>query len=118
MSEMAEYYDDMLEEEQAEKFEPGNMTFYIVVGEAGELYAMMGKYEEAWQLAKRINGWLGETTFARPMDLQESFGSAQGRAIEDFIVGKTSGVHRERPQRKSDIDDSGSISALDQPNTP
>lgn len=117
MSEMAEYYDDGLEEE-LEKFEPGNRTFFIVVGEAGELYAIMGGYEEAWQLANRVNGWLGETMFAKPVDFREKLGHAVGAAIEDFISGKTPGVRRERPMRKPDIEANESATPLDQPNAP
>jgi len=82
-----------------EEFNPENTTFYPVLGRDGELHAMIpDEYETAWMLAKSVDGWIGETTFAKPMDFQEVLGPEVGKEIEDFLENpQKHAVRRGRP---------------------
>lgn len=98
-----------------EEFNPGATTFYPVLGKDGELHAMVpDEYETAWLLARRIDGWIGETTFAKPMDLEEEFGPVVAQQIEDFLEDpQAHGVQRGRPVRSTSVDVENSTDSLD-----
>lgn len=90
-----------------EHWAPGDTTYYLVFDQDQEFYLMTQSFADAWALANAVDGWLGETTFAKPLDLREKFGPETAKRIEDFLSGKTPGVRRGRPARddKSDIDE-------------
>lgn len=88
-----------------ERWNPESHTYHLVFGPNGEFVMYTMDFPLAWKCAKDIHGWLGETTFAKPMDLNEVFDSQTAQSIEHFLAHPETGVRRERPTRKPDIDE-------------
>lgn len=84
-----------------EKFNPGgDEVYYIIADRNGRVFDSTKDYSSAWKLAKSVDGWLGETTWGKPVDFKELAGEKVGAEIEHFLDNPGSGVRRGRPDRK------------------
>jgi len=88
-----------------ERWNPKSNVYYLVFGPDGEFFSIMEDFSAAWLMAKGIDGWLGDVVFAKPKDLQESFGAEVGQQIQNALDGSTNVVRRGKLTRKPDNSD-------------
>lgn len=99
---------------------PVELPQFLVYSSSGDFHGIFNDHDVAFRYALAIEGYIAEVTYvSKAVTLEQVIPDDETRRqVEYFLENPGSGVRRERPVRKTDIDDDESSVPLDPPSTP